>query len=46
MTTYRMEENICKQCDQDINLQNIQAAHTALYKKKTPKIPEEPNQKR
>ena len=31
-TTYKMGENICKQCDQQgINLQNIQIAHTAQY---------------
>ena len=33
-TTYRMGENICKQCyRQGINLQNIQTAHTAQYQK-------------
>ena len=29
-----MEENICKQCDQQgLNIQNIQAAHTTEYQK-------------
>ena len=33
-TTYRMWENICKQCDwQGIDLQNIQTAHTTQYQK-------------
>ena len=33
-TTYRMGENICKQCDpQGINLQSIQTAHAAQYQK-------------
>ena len=28
---YRMEENICKQCDsQGLNFQNIQTAHTTI----------------
>ena len=35
-TTYGMEENICKWCDQqDINFQNIQTDHTAQYQKQT-----------
>ena len=34
-TTYRMGENICKQCNwQGINLQNIQTAHAAQYQSK------------
>ena len=40
MTTHRMEENICKWCDQGINLQNIQTAHAAQYQKY-----KQPNQK-
>ena len=33
--TYRMGENICKQCDwQAINFQNMQTAHTAKYQNK------------
>ena len=40
-TTYRIGENICKQCNQQgINLQNIQIAYTAQYQKK-----KQPNQK-
>ena len=32
--TYRMEENICKECkNQRINLQSIQTAHKAQYQK-------------
>ena len=32
--TYRMGENICKQCNQQgLNFQNIQAAHAAQYQK-------------
>ena len=34
-TTYRIQENICTWCDwQGINLQNIQRAHIAQFKKK------------
>ena len=37
-TTYRMGENICKQCDQEgRDLQNIQTAHTTQQKKKKKK---------
>ena len=33
-TTYRMGENICKQCDQQrINLQSLDTAHEAQSKK-------------
>ena len=36
MTTYRMGENICKQCNwQGLNFQNIKTAHIAQLKKKT-----------
>ena len=28
MITYRLEENICKPCDQGLNIQYIQTAHT------------------
>ena len=43
-TTHRTGENICKWWDrQGINLQNIQTAHAALYKKK--KKIKQPNQK-
>ena len=36
-TTYRMSENICKQCDwQGLNFQNIRTAHTAQYQKTNP----------
>ena len=35
MATHRMGENICKQIDQQrINVQNIQIAQVAQYKKK------------
>ena len=35
-TTYRMGENICKQCDwQGLNFQNIQTAHTIQQQQKT-----------
>ena len=35
-TTYRLGENICKQCDQQgLNFQNIQTAHTTQYQKTT-----------
>ena len=38
-TTYRMGENICKQCDQEgRDLQNIQTAHTIQQKKKKKQI--------
>ena len=41
-TTYRMGENICKQCDQQgLNFQNIQAAHTTQQQQKN----KQPNQK-
>ena len=34
-TTYRMGENICKQCDrQGLNFQNIQTAHTTQQQQK------------
>ena len=37
-TIYRMGENICKLCNQQgINLQNIQTAHIAQYKKQKTK---------
>ena len=33
-TTYGMEENICKRCNrQEVNIQNIQTAHTIQYQK-------------
>ena len=33
-TTYRLGENICKQCDQQgINFQNIQTVYTTQYQK-------------
>ena len=36
-TTYRVEENICKQWNrQGLNFQNIQTAHTAQYQNKQP----------
>ena len=42
LTTHRMGENICKQSNrQSINLQNTQAAHPALCKKKKKKRSED-----
>ena len=36
-TTYRLGENICKQCNrQGINFQNIQTAHSTQQKNKQP----------
>ena len=44
--TYRMGENICKRSDQQgINLQNLQTAHAAQYKKQTNKQPKQNGQK-
>ena len=43
MTTYRMGENICKQCNQQVlNFQNIQTAHTTQQQQQQ-KNPKQPN---